>query len=206
LVLGDQVTRWLALALLACLGLVCGVVVGASSGAFVPICGDPCSTERLFKMVAWGVGLLIAFPLIGHFTFKRVGQGAKQTAATAGVLASLAVLPAAGLYGYELHRLYWRDGGPLGLPDMFFGAMVIATKPVNATAYGGTENVHIRAWERCAIGTTTCDQKPRHVEAICLGSRSTVTIEERDWSSFQRIKEEDFDPRGLPKDMNLCDE
>jgi len=91
------------------------------------------------------------------------------------------------------------------IPNVDFYVMAIATRPVNATAYGTTSKVPIKAWERCALGLVTCDKQRRAVEAICLGSGATVLIEESSWPAFRRIPDEDLPGiSGQPKDMHLC--
>jgi hypothetical protein len=89
------------------------------------------------------------------------------------------------------------------VPDVDFSAMAIATRPVMASA--GDSKVRIKAWERCALGISYCDKKPRTVEAICLDSGTTLLIDEKDWPTFRRIPAEDL--QGLERlsdDMNLC--
>lgn len=92
------------------------------------------------------------------------------------------------------------------VPNVDFSAMAIATRPVEATESGGSAKVHVKAWERCALGYVTCDKpRSRTVEAVCLGSGRTVRIAEKDWLAFQRTEGEDLQGvEGLPKDMNLC--
>ena len=83
--------------------------------------------------------------------------------------------------------------------------MSIATKPVTATVYGAATLVQVKAWERCALGTVTCDNHRHTVEASCLNNGETLLIDEANWSAFQRIPQEDLP--GLlepPKDMKLC--
>jgi hypothetical protein len=92
-----------------------------------------------------------------------------------------------------------------GVPNVDFHMMAIATRPTKATAFGTTFTVQVKAWERCALGLTTCNSPRRSVEAICLGNGRTVVIDEADWPAFQRIPGEDLKGvTGLPQDMNLC--
>jgi len=92
------------------------------------------------------------------------------------------------------------------VPNVDFSYMAIATRPVDATESGGTAKVRVKARERCALGYATCDKpRERTVEAICLGSRATLVIDEKDWPAFQRLPGEDLPGvEGLPKNMHLC--
>lgn len=94
---------------------------------------------------------------------------------------------------------------PSQLPNVDFHTMAIATRPVDAIESGGTATVRVKAWERCALGVSACDTRPRKVEAICLGSGRTITLGEAAWSAFKRIPGEDLPGlTGLPSDMDLC--
>jgi hypothetical protein len=123
----------------------------------------------------------------------------------------LAVLFAAGaICMIALSRPGW-DWGPSSevqepVPNVDFSYMTITTRPVKTTESGGTAKVQVKARERCALGYATCDKpRKRTVEAVCLGSRTTVVIDEKDWPAFQRIPGEDLPGvEGLPRDMNLC--
>jgi hypothetical protein len=144
---------------------------------------------------------MVAFPIVGWFLTKKVS--ATRVAAITAALFFAALLPAAGLYGYRLHQFYWQSSAPMGVPDVDFSYMVIATKPIIATQ--GNSKVRIKAWERCVIGPATCGAKHQSVEAACLESKKWVTIDSSNWSAFQRIPDEDLG--GLldrPRDMNLC--
>lgn len=188
---------------LAIVGLVSGVAVGAFNTGLVPLCGDPCGTARLGQSALWGMFCMLAFPIIGGFAMKMIGGGIPKTIALAVALFFIATIPAAGLYGFKLHRIYWQSAAVLGVPDVDYSYMTIATKPITAT-YDSTD-VQIKAWERCVIGPVHCDKKPRTVQAMCLGIRKAVMIKESDWTAFQRIPDEDL--QGLidrPKDMHLC--
>lgn len=91
------------------------------------------------------------------------------------------------------------------LPNVDFHTMAIATQPVDAVESGGILKVRVKAWARCALGVTTCDARPRNVEAICLGSGRTITIGEAAWPAFKRIPDEDLPGlTALPLDMDLC--
>lgn len=191
--------------LLSVLGLACGVIVGVLITMFVPRCGDPCGMERLGAAVLWGVGGLAAFPLVGWFVLKQSGHTWKKLLLVSSSLIAITLGAATALYGYELHTRFWKNGGPLDVPNFDFSAVVIATKTMNVKAYGTDDLILVKAWERCAIGITRCDEKPRTVEAVCFDSRRTVLIEERLFTAFQRIPEEDLQGLiGLPKDMNFC--
>lgn len=193
------------LVLLAVLGLACGVIVGVLITMFVPKCGDPCGMERFGSAVLWGVGCLASFPLIGWLVLMRSGYTRTKFSLITGSLVVVTIGTAAVLYGYELHTRYWENGGPLDVPNIDFSAIAIATKPLSVKAYGTNELILVKAWERCAIGISRCDEKSRTVEAICFDSRRTVLIEERLWAAFQRIPEEDLQELvGLPKDVNFC--
>lgn len=94
-------------------------------------------------------------------------------------------------------------------PNLDFSVMAIATRPVDARELSGTSKtqakVRVQAWERCALGLTSCDTKRRTVEASCLGSGRIVLIDEADWPAFQRIPDEDLPGiENAPKDMKLC--
>jgi hypothetical protein len=133
-----------------------------------------------------------------------MGGGPARAAAVAAFLSFTTLLPAAAIYGYELHQQYWKSPARLGMPDVDFSAMAIATRPVTATA--GDSKVRIKAWERCALGISYCDKKPRTVEAICLDSGKALLIDEKDWPTFRRIPAEDLQGvEGLSEDMNLCE-
>lgn len=197
--------RWPSLVALAAVGLICGAAIGIVNTAFVPNCGEACAAERLGKVTLWGLALLVAFPLLGQFGFKRTGEGLKQTIAVAGVLSLIALAPPFLKYGYELHQRYWKTAWQSDIPNIDFSMMSIVTRPVSATAYGTVSRIPIKAWERCALGVVTCDKRPRFVEAMCLGSGATVLIEESNWTAFRRIPDEDLpEIGGQPKDMNLC--
>jgi hypothetical protein len=200
------VKRWLSFISLAVVGLVCGVAVGLLNTAFVPNCGEDCAAKRLGSGVLWGLALLMAFPVMGRFTFNKIGEGFRQTIGIAVLLSLTAIGPAVVIYGYELHQRYWKTTRQSEIPNVDFHMMAIATKPVSATVYGTNSKVNVKAWERCALGITTCDKRHHGVEAICLGSSSqTVLIDEGDWPAFQRIPGEDLPGiSGQPKDMNLC--
>ena len=197
--------RWLSLVVLAVVGVICGAAIGIINTAFVPNCGEECVGERLGKATLWSLALLLAFPAIGQFLFKRTGEGLKKTVIIVGGLCVASLTPFATMYGYGLHQRYWSTAWRSNLPSVDFSMMAIATKPVTAIDYGTTSKVAINTWERCALGVTTCDRQPRTVEAICLGSGTTVLIEESDWTAFRRIPNEDLAGiSGQPTDMNLC--
>jgi hypothetical protein len=137
--------------------------------------------------------------------WSRFARTWKSLFAIAGILSLLTLLPTTAIYGYELHRRYSESTSQPRIPNVDFSMMAIATKPVNVTAYGTTSKVQVKAWERCALGVTTCDKRPRTVEAICLGGGQTVLIDEGAWPAFQRIPDEDLPGiSGQPKNMNLC--
>jgi hypothetical protein len=195
--------RLLALIFLAVVGIVSGVAVGAFNTGLIPLCGDPCSTRRLDNSAIWGLALMVAFPAFGEFALKKIGNDLARTATVAAVLSFAVLLPAAAMYGFELHQFYWQSPAILGVPDVDYSYMVIATKPVTATYENS--RVQIKAWERCALGPVSCDKKPRAVHAMCLGIRKAVLIKEADWPAFRRIPDEDL--QGLlerPENMNLC--
>jgi MFS family permease len=195
--------RFLTLIFFAIVGFVSGIAVGAFNTGLIPLCGDPCSTRRLGSSAIWGLALMVAFPVIAGVALKKTGRGIVSTFAVAVVLSLAVLLPAAAIYGYELHQFYRKSPAILGVPDVDYSYMVIATKPVTASYENSA--VRINAWERCALGPVSCDKKPRTVEAMCLGIRKSVLIKEADWPAFQRIPEEDL--QGLlerPKDMDFC--
>ena len=195
--------RFLALFFLAIFGVISGAVVGIFNTGLVPLCGNPCNARRLDSLAIWGLALMVAFPVFGGFALKKFGHSLARTAAVAAVLSFAVLLPAAAMYGFELHQFYWKSPAILGVPDVDYSYMVIATKPVTVTYENS--GLRIKAWERCALGPVSCDKKPRTVEAMCLGARKSVLIKEADWPAFRRIPEEDL--QGLlesPKDMNLC--
>lgn len=147
---------------------------------------------------------MVAFPIIGGLALRKMGGGPACAAAVAAFLSFTTLLPAAAIYGYELHQQYWKSPARLGIPDVDFSAMAIATRPVTATA--GDSKVRIKAWERCALGISYCDKKRRTVEAICLDSGKALLIDEKDWPTFRRIPAEDLQGvEGLSEDMNLCE-
>jgi hypothetical protein len=147
---------------------------------------------------------MLAFPIIGSLALKKIGRGPAKTVGVATFLSFLTLLPAAAIYGYELHQKYWQSPARLGVPDIDFSAMAIATKPV--AAISDDSKVRIKTWERCALGMSHCDKKPHTVEALCLGSGRVVLIEEANWPAFRRIQDEDLPGvLGLPEDMKLCD-
>lgn len=92
------------------------------------------------------------------------------------------------------------------VPNLDFSLMAIATRPVETTESGGAAKVRVKAWERCALGYTTCGERGRlTVEAMCLGSRRIVLIDEKDWPAFQRTPDEDLPGiENAPPDMRLC--
>jgi hypothetical protein len=195
--------RMATLIFLAITGLISGVVAGAFNTGLVPHCGDPCAVERLGSSATWGLALLVAFPIIGGFALRKIGGGPARAAAVAAFLSFTTLLPAAAIYGYELHQQYWKGPARLGVPDVDFSKMAIATRPVMATA--GDSKVRIKAWERCALGISYCDKKPRTVEALCLDSGTTLLIDEKDWPAFRRIPAEDLQGiENAPRDMKLC--
>ncbi len=196
--------RLLILIFFSIVGLMSGVAVGAFNTGLVPLCGDPCGTERLGQSALWGVSLMLAFPIIGSFAIKKIGNSLPRAVVViATALVFITIIPAATIYGFKLHRIYWQSTAILGVPDVDYSYMAIATKPITATHENTT--VQIKAWERCVIGPIYCDKKPRTLQAVCLGSRKLVIINESDWTAFQRIQDEDL--QGLvdrPKDMHLC--
>lgn len=103
---------------------------------------------------------------------------------------------------------YWRPTSEVQepVPNVDFSQMAVATRPVVATESGGRAKVQVKAQQRCALGYATCDvANKRTVEAVCLGSRTTLVIDEKDWPAFRRIPAEDLPgSEGLSKDMNLC--
>jgi hypothetical protein len=123
---------------------------------------------------------------------------------------SLLVLAAGVICGVaiERHSAFWTPTSEVQepVPNVDFSHMAIATRPVIATESSGTSKVRVKAQERCALGYATCDKpRQRTVEAVCLGSRTTVVIGEKDWSAFRRVRDEDL--KGIenaPKDMRLC--
>ena len=100
--------------------------------------------ERLGKTILWGFALLVAFPIIGGFAFKKIGAGLIQTTGITVSLILITSLPAAAIYGYELHQRFWKSAGNFRIPDADFSLMVIATKPVSSTFYGATTTVQIK--------------------------------------------------------------
>jgi hypothetical protein len=199
-------TRTFNLVLLAVLGFLDGITVAWFNMALdSPGCGEPCAGENLSSAMLWGFACFFAFPLVAHLVYRRTGANAISVVTLALGLSLITVLPAVGVYSYKLHRLYWRDGGPLGVPDIDFSYMIIATRPVGAMIPGTTERVLIQTWERCAFGLVSCDTNPKTFEAICMQNRTTALVEERDWAAFQRVPDEDL--QGLldyPRDMKLC--
>jgi hypothetical protein len=194
-----------SLVFFAIVGIVSGAAAGAFSSGIIPACGEPCNVRRFGQVVVWALCLMLAFPIIGGLALRRIGNGLARTAAVAATLSFVALLPAAAIYGLELHRFYWKSPAALGVPDFDYSYMAIATRPV--AAIYGSSRVRIKAWERCTLGPVYCDKRPRTVQAICLGIRKTVLIKEADWPAFQRIPEEDLP--GLlnrPEDMRLCSE
>jgi hypothetical protein len=123
---------------------------------------------------------------------------------------SLLVLAAGVICGVaiERHGAFWTPTSEVQepVPNVDFSHMAIATRPVIATESGGTAKVRVKAQERCALGYATCDKpQQRTVEAVCLGSRTTVVIDEKDWPAFRRIQDEDLKGiENVPKDMRLC--
>ncbi|WP_306391213.1 hypothetical protein [Telluria beijingensis] len=194
------------LILLAVTGLISGVVVGAFNTGLVPLCGDPCSMQRLGSSVSWGLALSLVFPVIGGPALRKFQGSRIRALAVAAFLSFLTVLPAAAVYGYDLHRQYWQSTARLGVPNLDFSEMAIATRPIEATLYGGTSSVRVKAWERCALGYANCGiPQGLTVEAICFGSGTTVLIKEKDWPAFQRIPEEDLQGiQNTRRDMRLC--
>lgn len=195
--------RLLELLFLGVVGFVSGVAVGAFNTGLVPLCGDPCSIRRFGNSVYWGLSFLMAFPVVGWFALKKLGNGLARTAAIAAFLSFVTLLPAAAIYGFELHQFYWQSPARLGVPDFDYSYMAIATKSVAATY--DNSRVQIKAWERCALGPLNCSKQPHTVQAVCLGSGKAVQINEADWPAFRRIPEEDL--QGLlesPEDMKLC--
>jgi Flp pilus assembly protein CpaB len=124
---------------------------------------------------------------------------------------SILLFSAGVICGAALDRstVAWRKSSEAQdvIPNVDFSEMAIATRPVEATVSGGTAKVRVKAWERCALGFAICDKpRQRTVEAVCLGSATTVLIDEKDWPAFQRIHDEDLQGvEGLPMGMNLCD-
>lgn len=119
----------------------------------------------------------------------------------------LLVIGAAGGVWLDRSSTSWggTDERQSPVPNVDFGLMAIATRPVMATRYGTTSKVRIKAWQRCALGYATCEGKRRMAQAICLGDGGTLLIDEQDWPAFQRIRDEDLQgATGLPHDMRLC--
>jgi hypothetical protein len=121
------------------------------------------------------------------------------------------ILLAAGVAGavaIERHSGFWSRTSEVQepVPNVDFSHMAIATRPVIATESGGTAKVRVKAQERCALGYAACDKpRQRTVEAVCLGSRTTVVIDEKDWPAFRRIPAEDLQGiENAPRDMKLC--
>jgi len=195
---------------LALAGFICGAAVGLINTAFVPNCGEDCSSERLANGMQWGLALLIIFPMVGAFLFRKIGNGCKQAIGIAALLSVTTLMLASAAYGYGLHHRYWKSAWQFELPNPDFSSMVIATKPVEATLSGTRIKVQIKAWERCAFSFARCDEQLPTVDAICFGSRGVVLIDEADWSAFARIQDEDLKGldgealAGAPRDMRLC--
>ncbi|MES2325512.1 MAG: hypothetical protein V4633_24950 [Pseudomonadota bacterium] len=198
-------TRSISFIFLAMAGILCGAAVGLTNTAFVPNCGDDCAAQRLGNGTLWGLALMLVFPIVGKFAFEKIGEGLRQTVIIASLLFLATVVPAAAVYGYELHHRFWKSARMIDIPNVDFSSMAIATRPVSAHVNGATAMVQVNAWERCAFGYAACDRQSRTAEAICLGSGRVVLIGEADWPAFQRIEGEDLPrARGLPKDMKLC--
>jgi hypothetical protein len=186
-------------------GLFCGIAIATLNTAFEPTCGEDCTNTSLASLLTWTAICVFSFPSLGLLVWSRTGGTYKSLAAILSFFSIISVLPAISIYGHELHRRYWEDAWKRNIPNIDFSWMVIATKSVTASSADET-NIQIKAWERCALGTTNCEKKPLSVEAICLGSRKIVIIDESIWPAFQRIQDEDLP--GLidnPKDMNLCE-
>lgn len=186
-------------------GVVCGVVIAVLNHAFKPHCGEDCSAAFMACLLTWVGVCAVAFPLLGLGVWPRTRRTLKTLVVMTAVFMVTAIVPFFSIYVYELHQRYWQSAWRGEIPNADFSLMVIAVEPVVATEYGTSQEVPIKAWERCVLGVVSCDAAPRSVEAICLGSGKTVVLGESAWPTFRRIEDEDLEGMpDKPRDMNLC--
>ncbi|WP_288407174.1 hypothetical protein [uncultured Herbaspirillum sp.] len=176
---------YFALPLLSMLGIACGSAVGRLNTAFIANCGESCPGDPLL----WALGCFLAFPAIGHVIRRKTRHTFANTALIALGLAAIVLLPALALYGYDLHKGYWRLYAKQVHPDIEYSLMVIAEVPL--------PSLGIAEAERCAINTDTrCDQNPEAIPALCQSG--FVSLPRQHWSSFKRLPKEDL--RGAAPD------
>jgi hypothetical protein len=173
-----------ASALLAVVGLVCGVVVSLLNTAFYPrYCGEDCWNDQFGAMVLWTLATVAAFVLLGTLSWTKSNKSPRHLGLTLAALSALVLVPAAALYVVRLQGVNQQILKTKGVQvDIEYSHMVIATR--------GVPGLNITDGDRCAIGQIQCDHEPLVVEALCRGG--VVTIPQPDWLAFKRLPAEDL--------------
>ena len=179
----------IALLLLSILGLICGCIAGLLRTAFIINCGETCPDEP-FTYALYGA---IALPFIGYFILRKAWEKKLRFVLVAIGLSIAIILPALFWYGHELHTRYKALYKQTPTTDLEYSQMIIAEKPLPA--------INIAEGERCAMGSTFCEDTPRTISAHCRNG--VVQITEKYWASFKRLPAEDL--RGLIPDDSYKD-
>ncbi len=189
-----------AAALLAALvlgGSVAGAAAWLLTAFHSPNCGEDCQAPGI--TILW---ILTALPVFGVATWRMMRRWPAQPWRWGAGWLGLALLMLAWPltdYQITLHRTLHQTRLLVPpQPDVDFSHMSIATRPIPAydvpPADRGTwakTNIQIPRWDRCLIGTTTCDAPLRYTEMQCARA-GFVFVTEQNWSALALIPEENL--------------
>lgn len=191
------------------LGAVVGVLSAMLLTAFIPACGEDCSSEGLAILMYCLAGGMVLFAGAAGFAARHTIPSVKQSAAGGLALAGLCLLPAAGYYVLKLKSEH-EAVRPLAVvrPDGDFPHMAVTTRPVQSESDARRGPVKprltISQGEKCLIGVARCDTSPRQVEIRC--KTGIVYVAERDWSAFSLVPSENAPKISALRSMHLCSE
>jgi hypothetical protein len=168
-----------ALPLFGILGIICGGIVGKLNTAFIINCGENCSDDPLI----WALGCLIAFPVIGQLIRRKTKNTPINTALIAIIFSAVTVFPTITLYGYNLHKKYWKLYSKQANTNTEYSQMVISETAI--------PSLGIAEAERCAISVNAiCKENEKLLPALCQSG--FVQIPQQHWMAFKRLPKEDL--------------
>lgn len=188
------------------IGAAVGIVASMLFTAFIPVCGEDCSSAALAYWLLSTVGAIAVFGSVSVILSRRAVPSIRRSIWLFTILSALFIAPAAGHYVYTLHSKYLRLAAIAPVqPDTEFLHMAIATRNVHGVTgvdYGLIKPLReISQWERCLVGTARCEN-PKQAQMRCKGG--VVYVNENDWPAFSLIQQENL-PGAIPLDsMRLC--
>ena len=154
-----------------------------------------------------GLATVLIFPIVGALLTRGEKLTARRVVVASAVLMIGFILAATCRYVFQLraHYVAAEKARPIQ-PDLDFMYMAIATHDVQAYAApeAGQSSAArmIPQWQRCAIGGTSCEKRPRQVQMLC--KIGVVFVRESDWKNFSLIPQENVFGAIPLKSMNLC--